>query len=500
MAESQPTLEEIVASLNDPVIFLEALTELDAAPFRLEPYQIRWARDESFFRHCNKGRQIGMSTILGGELFVKAVTRSRYNANIISINQNEASGKIEIVRNLYHSIPDELRESDIKPVIWTDSDKEISFHRPPNTSTIISQPASAAVRGGRKDIAFDEFAHIRDANKLYQAALPAITRGNSAISIISTPLGQSGLFWEIAEDLEKFPEYSRHVVPWWESAAMVNPKWVDPATGWVRPEVFALAPNMGTEERVKEFGSVKLGVIYRNVGDKLAFMTEYEAVFVDETTAYYPHVLILENVDTELPVWSAIPSGWTPEGRVSIGVDLAKERDETVFTVIDTVEIPGVADEDGSVPSPTTRQIVRYVYATQDNYDVQMDDLIKLAKRVGASRVSIDQTGIGQVFVEEAKRKAHVELPGTRFEGIVFTNDVKEKWATRFKGDLQLNKVSLLNHPALRRQIHGIQRTKTESNFYKFKGPRDDYFWSLMLGLYGEGRVPSRIRVLGAAA
>lgn len=480
--------------LSDPVIFLETLTELDGAPFQLEPYQIRYLRDEAYFRAINKGRQIGLSTVLGGELFVTAATKSRYNANIVSINQNEASSKIEIIRNLYHSMPDALLEAEIKPVIWTDSDKEISFHRPPHTSTIISQPASAAVRGGRKDIAFDEFAHIRDANKLYQAALPAITRGDSRITIISTPLGQSGLFYEICEDLETYPEYSRHNIPWWESAAMVDRKWVDPATGWVRPEVFALAPDMGTEERVKQFGSTKLQVIYRNVGDKLSFMTEYEAVFVDETTAYYPHALIVDNVDAELPVWTSIPNHWTPKGRISIGVDLAKERDETVFTVIEHITFE---DAEGTEQN---RQVVRYVYATQDNYDKQLESLIRLAKRTKASRVSIDQTGVGQVFVEEAKRKAHNEVPGCRFEGIVFTNDVKEKWATRFKGDLQMNKVSLLNHPALKRQIHGIQRTKTESNFYKFKGPRDDYFWSLMLGLYGEGRIPSRIRVLGAAA
>jgi phage FluMu gp28-like protein len=221
-------------------------------------------------------------------------------------------------------------------------------------------------------------------------------------------------------------------------------------------------------------------------------MTEYEAVFVDETTAYYPWQLIVDNIDPDLPVWmKAMPSTWHTDNRVSIGVDLAKERDETVFTVVEHV-----VDEDAN----TTKRIVRYVSATQDNYDKQLESLIALAKRTKASRVSIDQTGVGQVFVEEAKRKAHIEVPGCRFEGIVFTNDVKEKWATRFKGDLQLNAVALIDHPTLKRQVHGIQRTKTESNFYRFKGPRDDYFWSLMLGLYGEGRVPSRIRVLGAAA
>ena len=469
-------------------------TELDGAPTRLEPYQIRFLHDDSFFRIVNKSRQIGFSTILGGEVFAKGVTRKRYKANVVSINQKEASDKIEIVRNFYHSMPDELQELGIKPVVWTDAANEISFHRPPFTSTIISQPASAAVRGGRKDVYFDEFAHIRDAAKLYQAALPAITRGDSRLTIISTPLGQSGLFYDICVDEENYPEYSRHAVPWWESSAMVHPKWIDPATGWVRQDVFALAPGMGTEERIHEFGSPKLIVLYRNIGDKQAFQTEYEAMFVDETTAYYPWQLIVDNIDQHQPVWKNIPPGWKAEGKVSIGVDLAKERDETVFTVVEHRDLE--REEDLTV----TARYVRFVTATQANYDEQMRDLMTLAKRVKASRVSIDQTGVGQVFVEEAKRKAHREVPGCRFEGIVFTNDIKEKWATRFKGDLQMNTTFLLDHPALKRQVHGIQRTKTDSNFYKFKGPRDDYFWSLMLGLYGEGRVPSRIRVLGAAA
>jgi hypothetical protein len=39
-------------------------------------------------------------------------------------------------------------------------------------------------------------------------------------------------------------------------------------------------------------------------------------------------------------------------------------------------------------------------------------------------------------------------------------------------------------------QIHGIKRTKTENNFFKFSGVKDDYFWSLMLALYGEGYAP----------
>jgi phage FluMu gp28-like protein len=86
-------------------------------------------------------------------------------------------------------------------------------------------------------------------------------------------------------------------------------------------------------------------------------------------------------------------------------------------------------------------------------------------------------------------------------EGVTFTNAKKEKWATKFKGELQGRPtVHYPRHTDLMRQIHGIRRTKSEAGFFKFSGgtgaKRDDHFWSLMLALYGEGRKPARISSL----
>lgn len=260
---------------------------------------------------------------------------------------------------------------------------------------------------------------------------------------------------------------------------MVRPGWIE--------EAMALASTLDTEERIRRYGTDKLLSIFRGFGgDLIGFQTEYEATFVDESTAYYPWSLIVDNIDDDgCPIWKDLPPGWEPTGHVAIGVDLAKSRDETVFTVIEFIDRGG-----------ELHPHVRYVRATQDDYRDQLNDLLVLARRAKASRVSIDQTGVGQFFVEQAKLRAK-EVPGCTIEGVVFTNPKKEKWATTFKGDLQLRKVHLPRLPALTRQIHGIQRTKTEANFYKFAGQHDDYFWSLMLGLYGEGRVPARITVLG---
>jgi phage FluMu gp28-like protein len=431
--------------------------------------------DKSVFRIVNKSRQIGFSTILAGEATFNAVTKPAYKANIVSINQKEAADKIEIAGNLYHSIPDAFKESDpvLKPVLWTNANDEISFHRPPITSSIISQPASAAIRGGRKDIYSDEFAHIRDAVKLYRAAMPAITRGDSRLTIISTPLGQSGLFYDIASNEQAYPQYSRHAVPWWECSAMVRPELYE--------EALALAAEVeGSEDRVVKYGTDKLKVIYDGFGgDLIGFQTEYEATFADEATAYYTWDLIVNCTDSELPLLREWDYRYQAEGYLSIGVDLARDRDQTVFTVVEHFE-------DG-------RKVVLFTKATQAPYNEQFDYLTALIQAVKPNRVTIDQTGVGQKFVEDAKRL----ISGVTVEGSVFTNAKKEKWATTFKGDMQMGNVSWPNIGDLRRQIHGIKRTKTETNFYKFAGKKDDFFWSLMLALYGEGRREPRISFIG---
>lgn len=475
------TPDDLAAMLVEfPALWLETLTELDGAPYKLEPYQTRFLNDRSVFRLVNKSRQIGFSTVIGSEVVHKACVTPAYKANIVSINQKEAADKITIAGNLYHSIPDEFKESNpiLKPTLWTNSNDEISFHRPPSTSSIISQPASAAVRGGRKDIYFDEFAHIRDAQKLYRAAMPAITRGDSRLTIISTPLGQSGLFYDIASNTVAYPQYSRHSVPWWECSAMVKPELYD--------EALALAAAVDSpEERVIKYGTDKLKLIYDGFGgDLVGFQTEYEATFADEATAYFTWDLIVNCTDSELPITREYNHNYAPDGFISIGVDLAKERDQSVFTVVEHLD-------DG------TKKVL-FTRATQDQYSDQFEYLKNLIVASRANRVSIDQTGVGATFVEDARR---LLATSTNVEGVVFTNAKKEKWATTFKGAMQTGTVSWPNISDLRRQIHGIKRTKTESNFYKFSGKDagsgDDYFWSLMLALYGEGRVPPRMSLLG---
>lgn len=378
---------------------------------------------------------------------------------------------------MYHSIPDDVKALGLKPDLYTDSAFVLAMHYPPRVSEIHSQPASSAIRGGSKNVYFDEFAHIRDATKLFQAAMPAISRGNKRFTIISTPLGQSGPFYDIWDDIEQYPNWTRHQVPWWEFSGYVKEGYYE--------EALAESPHLDTETRLQRYATGKIVEIFKGFGNDLqAFQTEYEATFVDELASFFPWSLIVENTDDNAKIWNAIPANWEPEGFVSIGIDLAKTRDESVFTVVESIDR-------GTDDKPEMHHYVRFIHATQDEYENQWSYIKDLIRRSKATRVSIDQTGLGQVFVERAK--SDPEVSSTVIEGIVFTNPKKERWATQLKSDMQANLIHWPRIPDLMRQIHGVQRVKSEAGFYKFSGKRDDHFWSLALALYGEGRQPARI-------
>lgn len=247
-------------------------------------------------------------------------------------------------------------------------------------------------------------------------------------------------------------------------------------------EAIAEAPRLSTAERLARYGNQKILSVRKGFGqNEMGFKVEFECQFVDEMAAYYPMDLIASAVDNT-PEYEyfpqGIPAGWQPQGSVLLGVDLAKERDYSVFIVVEAIESEGIV-----------HKYVRWVHATQEPYAIQGQYLVDLVRQIRPSRVSIDKTGVGNVLYETLSKYFVAE-------GVVFTQKKKEDWATRFKGDLQKQTVHFPNISELIQQTHGIKRTKTENALYKFSGKKDDYFWALMLALYGEDRPPTRFSLL----
>lgn len=405
---------------------------------------------------------------MGLETTHAACVRRNYNANIVSTTQDEAADKLKTGDLLYSSIPDEWAEYGFKPLKWKNAAEELAFHEPPFTSSIVSKPGTSAVRGGKKDMYYDEAAHIREFAKLWQAGLPAIIRGSGRVTVVSTPLGQSGLYYELWNN----EEWSHHQIPWWHSRFMVKG-----GTEEAVMEAMAFAPEMGTEERLERFASEKLLKLFEigTNSDILVFKTEFECEFVDEREAYFPYGLLVACKNTAEKPWVNWHDGYQTTNPLYIGVDLATKRDATVITVVEK--------------TPEKSKIL-FFKELHDTYDEQFKELKALAQSVRPNRISIDETGPGQMFAQKA-RLGQLEVP-CLIETISFTNDKKETWATTFKGDLQTDRVEFPDNPRFLSQTHGIRRTRTETGRFKFAGDPDDYFWSAMLALYGANRVPIR--------
>jgi len=251
--------------------------------------------------------------------------------------------------------------------------------------------------------------------------------------------------------------------------------------GWLE-ESIALAADLPTATRLEKYGNDKIKAVRKGFGaDEMGFRVEFECAFIDEMAAYYPMDLVDSAVDRSDEYeyhHHGIPANWKPQGSVLLGIDLAKERDYSVFIVVEAIEVEGVV-----------HKYVRWITATQDEYETQGKFLVDLVRQIRPSRVSIDATGVGNVLYEMLSKHFVAE-------GVVFTQKKKEDWATRFKGDLQKQTVHFPHVSELVKQIHGIKRTKTENALYKFSGKQDDYFWALMLALYGEDRPPVRFSLL----
>lgn len=490
LREEELTADDLTYLLvSNPAIWAETLTSVEidgeSQPLRLEPFQINYLNDRSTFRIANKSRQVGFSLLISLETAHSATTKRNYKANIVSTGEKEAKEKLQMGNALYNSISDDPEYQIFKPIQFRNAEDEIAFHMPPNTSSVISKPGTASIRGGKKDMYYDEAAFIPQFETLWQAGVPATLRGRGRATVISTPMGQSGLYYELWNQ----QHWSHHYVPWWFSRFMVNGADLDMRIEGnyekayeIVSEAMEFAPGLSTEDRVDRFGSEKIkNLLYIGLrGDIIAFKTEFECTFVDEAGAFFPYELVRSGVDKEIPLLRAWPDEFKSEFPLSIGVDLASKRDATVFTVVEH--------------RPNNKAIL-FFYESHAQYDEQFDELRRYVGSIRPFRLTIDETGAGVPFLERARR-GELLYPVSNIEGVFFNSEKKERWATTFKSDLQVSKVKYPDQPEFIAQTHGIKRTRTETGRFKFAGVKDDYFWSAMLALYGEDRMPVKFHLL----
>lgn len=481
MSELPRTQREEVAealAFEYPTWFFELYTEIEGSPTFLEDYQIDYLLDQSTYKIANKCRQVGGSLMVSMQKMYRAMFNESYRCDIVSINLKEAVDKIRYVRKLHDTLPARW-----KVPLTIDNAGSIGFHKGSKQSSIHSLAASAGIRGGRKEVVFDEYAHIKLAEPLYIAAAPAIINGDLTLDIISTPNGNLDMFSRIwkndknEEGIKPYSMYSRHQFIWIDCRRFTK----DYEAGrhrWYND----YHQNMDyMRDLVKEFGTDKLISLYAQFPFG-QFKQEFCGEFLDELTAFFPTALIqkclhppfAKTEDEEeheyLDPWTRRPRDNT--NQVFMGVDYGESDEETDKTSIQVLE-----------RLPNGKLMHRYSEVLSKDafpdFPAQARHIVQLYKDFRPTKVSADHTGLGR-GINPFIRKYMPEMP---LEEVTFDYVNKEEMVMNLKGLMENGNIWIQQGDTqLQGQIRNIERKITDSGRATYHGkPYDDMFWALAL-------------------
>ena len=458
VVKETPAPSELLDWLSTPAGFIQGGTRVDDQPTGLYPYQIALMESSSRFRGMLKSRQTGLSFFYAAEGLALSHLKPEHTAIFVSYNLDDAKEKIRHASMLYDSLPAKWKKKRV-----TDNKTELEFEDSRGRrSRLISLPCREPRGKGKADVYLDELPFMRQPRKMYTAAVPIISRGGGRLTLGSTPLGKSDLFYEIMEgEPAKYPMYERHRVPWWHC-----PEFCTDTQTAIRE-----ADSLTTDERVERFGTDTLKQIRASL-DLESFQQEYECLFCDEAVAFISWELIqaaTRDAD-DLPVADSVDGLMRLDikGPLTAGYDVGRRRNASELHVLEQV---------GS------RYRLRLAMTlAQTDFDLQEATLLDLMqRRADVYRLCIDETGIGMQLAEKIVKRH----PG-RAEGITFTAPVKSQMAHQLKIDFEGRNLELPADRDLMLQIHSVRKTITVAGNIRLDTDHDekhhaDKFWSLAL-------------------
>lgn len=471
IVKETPLPEDLMNWLSTVPGFLEGCTSVGDRRTELYDYQIGLMESPSRFRAMLKSRQTGLSFFYAAEGVALSHLKPDHTSLFVSYNLDDAKEKIRHADMLFDSIPSKWQKRRV-----TDNKTELEFEDSKGRrSRMISLPCRDPRGKGKADVYLDEMPFMRMPQKIYTAAVPIISRGGGRLTLGSTPLGKSDLFYEIMEGRpENYPMYDRFRVAWWDCPEFCTNV----------PAARLLAPSMTTDERVERFGTATLKQIRASL-DMESFSQEYELSFVDANVAFIPWELIQAATrdSDELPV-------------VRIG---AKTQDEVsvdgALNALDMLSISGplTAGYDVGRRRNASELIVleqvgsRYrerlhVTLPQSDFELQEDLLMALLKRrPDMYRLCIDESGLGMQLAEKV-----VKRYPSRAEGITFSAPTKSLIAHQVKIDFEGKHLEIAADRDLMQQIHSVRKLVTVAGNIRLDSEHDDkhhadMFWALAL-------------------
>ena len=350
-----------------------------------------------------------------------------------------------------------------------------------------------------------------DAEKIYSALFPSITRG-FCLEVISTPNGQQGKFYEIAK-----------------AAGLVEQGIGNRESGIGKdsPTPYSPLPTprlwsphcCDIYEAIRQGLNIDLQILRAGCDDETTWQQEYCCQFISIAENFIPPALVAQCTSAEAakdcpPQFlasaprphsdSRLPEPRIPNSEFYLGIDIGRHHDRTVFWVDQVngaVPEPQVADGGrgeatprpygGRAPLGPTAQktaVARLVrtfsntpFAEQVDFARQLLSLPGPDGRPLVRRACIDSTGMGAPLAESLEREF-----GPRVEPVTFTAAVKEDMAYRVKRRMEQRLDLIPEAPEIARAFGAVKKLVTVAGNTRFDAERTDLghadeFWAKAL-------------------
>ena len=504
--KSPMTVQESRAS-EDPKPLLETL----GPALQLLPYQRRWVEDNSPLKIVVKARQIGYSFAASIRAVLECLKRK---TTWIFLSKGERQSRLLMEKVQEHVQSCGILAQACESTFFEGTlikQLEVRFS---NGSVIYGLPANPdTARGYSGNVTLDEFAFHSEADKIYTALFPTITRGYS-IEVISTPNGQQGKFYEMAKAAGLVESGDREI------GDRVNEELPSRTV-----RLFIRSPDLpitrsGSGHRVDIYEAIRQGlkidlqVLRAGCDDETSWQQEYCCQFISIAENFIPPALLAQCVSAEAatdcpPQFlasaprrgsdSRLPESRTPNSEFYLGIDIGRHHDRTVFW-LDELQVSGSSSRAGrarlgeaagnshrtadTLPLAVARLVRTFSntpFAEQLDFARELLSLRGPDGRPLVRRACIDSTGMGAPLAESLEREF-----GPRVEPVTFTAAVKEDMAYRVKRRLEQRLDLLPDAPEIARAFGAVKKLVTAAGNTRFDAERTDVghadeFWAKAL-------------------
>jgi len=357
---------------------LQGTSRIESLPpvLQLLPYQRGWVEDDSHLKIVVKARQIGYSFAASIRALLECLKRK---TTWIFLSKGERQSRLLMEKVQEHIKSCGILARACESTFFEGTlikQLEVRF---PNGSVIYGLPANPdTARGYSGNVTLDEFAFHADADKIYTALFPTITRGY-CLEVISTPNGQQGKFYELAKAAGLVEQDLGFGIQDSGRAADQESRSALPGSSLVtRHSSLAWSGHrVDIYEALRQGLKIDLQLLRAGCDDETSWQQEYCCQFVSTAENFIPPALVAQCVSAEAtadcppqflasapylglewessqagahgPVPPGTCGGHAPVGSHGgaplpadfyLGIDIGRRHDRTVFWV-DEVQVSG---------------------------------------------------------------------------------------------------------------------------------------------------------------